>query len=94
MQQVTAENLRRGFVVKTLSRSVIIGTDQPEQALIGYRGQVGFPREPTAHSSDGIFNAALLPRCMRIAEKGAHREFMESVVVGELCTIIEGDRTT
>src|SRR5439155_15792453 len=73
VQQVTAENLCRGFVVKTLSGSVIIGTHQGEQALIGQRGQISFPRQSSAHASDGVFNAALLPRCMRVAEKGAHR---------------------
>src|SRR5438874_5800252 len=73
VKQVTAENLCRGFVVKTLSRSVIIGTHQGEQALIGQRGQISFPRQSSAHASDGVFNAALLPRCMRVAEKGAHR---------------------
>src|SRR5206468_992454 len=44
-----------------------------EQALIGQRGQISFPRQSSAHASDGVFNAALLPRCMRVAEKGAHR---------------------
>src|SRR6266498_3954251 len=73
VQQVTAKNLCRGFVVKTLSRSVIIGTHQGEQALIGQCGQISFPRQSSAHASDGVFNAALLPRCMRVAEKGAHR---------------------
>src|SRR5438128_6423615 len=73
VQQVTAENLCRGFVVKTLSGSVIIGTHQGEQALIGQRGQISFPRQSSAHASDGVFNAALLPRCMRVAETGAHR---------------------
>src|SRR5436309_15256634 len=63
VQQVTAENLCRGFVVKTLSRSVIIGTHQGEQALIGPRGKISFPRQSSAHASDGVFNAALLPRC-------------------------------
>src|SRR5438445_12649082 len=55
VQQVTAENLCRGFVVKTLSRSVIIGTHQGEQALIGQRGQISFPRQSSAHASDGRF---------------------------------------
>src|SRR5213594_1837146 len=73
VQQVTAENLCRGLVVKTLSGSVIIGTDQGEQALIGQCGQISFPRQSSTHASDGVFNAALLPRCMRVAEKGAHR---------------------
>src|ERR1700738_2921615 len=73
VQQVTAENLRRGFVVKTPSRSVIIGTDQREQAMVRESSQVGFSRQPSAHAPDGVFNAAFLPGRMSIAEKGAHR---------------------
>src|ERR1041385_4594244 len=73
VQQVTGKDLRRSFVVKALSRSVIISTNQAEQALMGQGSQIRFPRQSSAHASDGIFNPALLPRGMRVAEKGAHR---------------------
>ena len=89
-----AEDLCRGSIVKTLSWSVIIGTDQAEQALIGQCGQISFPRQSSAHASDGVFNPALLPGGMRVTEKGAHREFVEAVMVSELSAIIEGDSTT
>ena len=35
VQQFMAENLCRSFVVKTLSRRMIIGANQTEQTLIG-----------------------------------------------------------
>ena len=38
VQQITGEDLRRSFVVKTLSRSVIIGSNQRDQALFGKCG--------------------------------------------------------
>ena len=91
MQQFLQENLRRSFKVQALSRSVIIGSNQGQQALFGQCSQVGFSRKPSAHSSDGVFNAAFLPRRMGIAKESAHRESMESVVVSELGAIIEGD---
>src|SRR5919106_2253552 len=38
VQQVTNKNFCRSFVVKTLSGSVVIGTNQGEQALVGQSG--------------------------------------------------------
>ena len=94
MQQIMAENLCWGLVVETLSRSVIIGTNQREQAMVRESRQVGFSRQPASHAADGVFNAAFLPRGMGVAEKGTHREFMKSIVVGELRPVIEGDGST
>ena len=94
VQQIMAENLCWGLVVKTLSRSVIIGTNQREQAMVRESRQVGFSRQPASHAADGVFNAAFLPRRMGITEKGAHREFMKSIVVGEFGPVVEGNGTT
>ena len=91
VQQFFQENLRWSFKVQALSRSVIIGSNQRQQALFWQCSQVRFSRKPSAHSSDGIFNAAFLPRRVGIAEKGAHRQFMQSLVVSELSAVIEGD---
>src|SRR5580765_4881701 len=73
VQQIMAENLCRGLVVETLSRSVIIGTNQGEQAMVRESRQVGFSRQPASHAADGVFNAAFLPWGMGVAEKGTHR---------------------
>ena len=72
VQELVAEHLCRSFVVKALSRSVIIGTDQTEQAVVGQRSQVGLPRQSSAQAADGVFNTTFLPRGMGITEKGAH----------------------
>jgi len=94
VQQVTGKDLSRSFVVKTFSWSVIIATNQPEQALIAERSQISFSRQPSTHATNGILDATLLPGRMGIAEKGPHRQLMESVVVSELGAVIESDRTT
>src|SRR5262245_11661882 len=73
VQQVTDKNLCRSFVLKTLSGSVIIRANERHQASIRECGQISFPRQASTHSADGIFNAAFLPRRMRVAEKGPHR---------------------
>ena len=73
VQQVTGEDLGRGFEVKTLSWGVIIGANHREQAVIGEGSEVGFSRQASTHATDGVLDAALLPRGMSITEKGSHR---------------------
>src|SRR5829696_6928616 len=73
VQQIPDEYLSRGIVVKTLSWSVIIRANQGEQAKIRERGQIGLSRQATAHPTDGVLDATLLPGRMSITEKGPHR---------------------
>ena len=73
VQQIPDEYLSRGIVVKTLSWSVIIRANQREQAKIRERGQIGLSRQATAHPTDGVLDAALLPGRVSITEKGPHR---------------------
>ena len=94
MQQLIIENLGWGSEVKAFSWGMIVGLKEREQASFGNRGKVGFSRQASAHPTDGVFNAALLPRSVGIAEKGSHRQPMEPVVVSELGAVIERDRLT
>jgi hypothetical protein len=55
-------------------------------------GDVGFAREVSAQSSDGVFDAALLPRGARVAEEGLDAELVgDALMAGELGSIVEGD---
>ena len=73
VQQIPDEYLSRGIVVKTLSWSVIIGTEQGQQARIRERGQICLSRQAPTHATDAVLDAALLPGRMSITEKGPHR---------------------
>jgi len=56
--------------------------------------QVGFARHHSPEASDGVFDAALLPRAMGIAEEGFDAEGSgpsQAMMLGELGTIIEAD---
>ena len=69
VQQVTGEDLGRGIEVKTLSWSVIIRANHTEQAVIGECSEVGFSRQASTHATDGVLDAALLPRGMTSQKK-------------------------
>jgi len=56
-------------------------------------GEIGLAGDEAPHAADGVFDAALLPGCMGIAEEGRHAEGVEAVVAGELGAIVEGERS-
>ena len=58
---------------------------------LGRQGsQIGPAGQGSAQAADGVFNPALLPGCVRVAEEGLDAEGME-VMAGELRAIVEGD---
>ena len=82
-----------GFEGKAFSRCVVVALDQGPELVGLDRCQVGLSRQEGAHPSDGVFDAALLPGCVRIAEEGAQAELAtELVVQGELGAVVEGER--
>src|SRR4051812_2747139 len=44
-------------------------------------------------AADGVLDAALLPRGVRVAEEGLHQEALQGKVGGELGAVVEGDGT-
>src|SRR5690606_305672 len=52
-----------------------------------------FSRQGAPHAADGVFDAALLPGGVRIAEEGAELQLLgEPPVLGELGAVVEGER--
>ena len=53
--------------------------------------QVGLSGQEAAHAADGVLDAALLPRRVRVAEVGADAQGVEVVMASELGAVVEGD---
>src|SRR5205085_10067625 len=75
--------------VKAFTGRIVVGGDELTEAA-GWEGcEVGFAGDEAAHSTDGIFDAALLPGGVGIAEEGLDREVMQREVAGELGCFVE-----
>ena len=89
------EYLGWGPVAKDLSWTVVVlvhdGID-----LVGGNGlEICGGGQAATHAADGVFDAALLPGLVRIAEVGEQAElFCEAMMAGEFATIVEGDGGT
>src|SRR3990170_7495386 len=77
VQQLAEEDLSWGLEVQALSGGIVIGSDELVEVLCRDGGEVGFARQGPAHSADGVFDAAFLPGCVRIAEEGFEGEAVE-----------------
>ncbi len=55
--------------------------------IVGDVSEVGLSGQKTSRASDGVFDAAFLPRRMRVAEEGLEVELVQDEVACEL-----GDR--
>src|SRR5215210_4055009 len=91
VQQMVGEGFGWGLPVKAFSRRVVVAGDEVEEALLIELGEVGLSGQEAAHASDGVLDAAFLPRSVRIAEEGLYADGFEVVVAGELGAIVEGD---
>src|SRR6266852_2976036 len=85
------EGLRWGFEVKAFSRGVVVGTDDGVETLVREGCEVSLARDETAHASDGVFDTALLPGRVGIAEEGLDCEPMQVAMAGEFGAVVEGD---
>jgi len=57
-----------------------------------HRSEIGFSGQCTAQPTDGVLDAAFLPRGIAVAEVGLDTEVLgEPVVVCELGAVVEGD---
>ena len=67
-----AEYLSRSLKVQAFTRSMVVGGHQTVELALVQGGQVCFTWQPATQATDGVLNATLLPRGMRIAEVGGH----------------------
>ena len=91
MQHLVEEDLGRGLEVKALSRGGVVGPEELGEALLGEGRQIGFARQRSAEAADGVFDAALLPGCVWVAEVGFEAELVQAVMASELGAVVEGD---
>jgi hypothetical protein len=91
VQHVLAEDFCRGEPVKAFSRSVVVGAQALRQLVRGEVCEIGFARDVAAHAADGIFDAALLPRRVGIAEESLDIVGVELVVARKLGSVVERD---
>ncbi len=91
VQQLVVKNLGGRLIAEAVTRRIIIGLDHVCKAFVRERGQVGFAGQGPAQAADGVFDPALLPGRMRIAEEGLQTEGMEGVMLGEFRAVIEGN---
>jgi hypothetical protein len=56
VQQLLAEDLCRGSVVKAFSRRVIIAGDEGIEVLLTDCGEISFPRQEAAHTANCVLD--------------------------------------
>ena len=79
-------------IPQTLSGGIIDEFGQADKPVRREHGGVGFSRQETAHASDRVFDAAFLPRRMRIAKPCFHAvDIREMIVVAEFGAVVESD---
>ena len=91
VQQLFNEDLSGGVEVKTLSGSIVIDCDEVIELAVVNGGEIGLSGKKSACTSDGVFDAALLPGRMRVAEVGLESKVVEQKVARELCAVVKGD---
>src|SRR5439155_16162031 len=92
VQQLRKESLGGGLEGEALSGCEVIGGSAGIEGIGVDAREVGFTGQGTSHAADGVFDAALLPGAMGIAEEGLHTELgVELMVESELGAIVEGD---
>jgi len=87
------EYLSRRLEVETFSGRVVVATHQYIEILLRDGAKVGLAGECSPHAGDGIFDASLLPRGIRIAEVRLDSSLcLEQLMSGKLCAIVKSDR--
>ena len=77
VQQLLAEDLSGGLEVKALAWRMVVDCDEGIELLVGYCCEIGVARQEAAYSADGVFDAALLPGGMGVAEEGGERRVVQ-----------------
>jgi len=86
------EDLGGGLEVQAFSWCVVVEPGEVSDLRGREGGEIGLSRQSASQSSDGIFDATLLPGGMGIAEEGLEPEVaLQAVMRGELGAVVEGD---
>src|SRR5580658_2781881 len=80
VQQIQ-EDLGRGLEVEAFSGGVVIEAGEVSDLGGGEGFEVGLSGQDAAEATDGVFDAAFLPGCMRIAEESLYSEVLLQRVV-------------
>jgi hypothetical protein len=92
--QQFVEHLCRCFEVKAFSWGVVVDAQEGVETSIREGCEVSLARDEAAHTTDGIFDATLLPGGVGIAEEGLDGEAVKQVMTGELGAIVKGHGLT
>jgi hypothetical protein len=86
------DGLERGFEAEAFSRCEIGGVDDVLDFLVGDAVDVDVARQPAPESAIGVFDAALLPGGIGVAEPCRHvAHVSQQAVLGEDGVVVEGD---
>src|ERR1700749_217735 len=85
------QRTRRGSEGKGFVGGGVVGGDEGAKSAVGERSKIGFTGDESTHSSDRVFDAALLPGRVGIAEEGVDRQAAQGEMASELGAIVEGD---
>src|SRR5262245_65526636 len=80
--QQFVEHLCRCFEVKAFSRGGVVGAQEGVEAALRKGCEVGLARDEAAHTTDGIFDATLLPGGVGIAEESLDGEAVKHTMTG------------
>ena len=90
--ELSSEDLDRSFEAEAFSRRCVEVPDDTVDVLVGAAGETGFTRQVASQATVGVFDAATLPRAMRIAKEGPKPDgVFDPLMAGELATIVMGD---
>ena len=88
--RVFQEYLVGSFEAEAFSRGVVIALEAEGEAMGGQGIEVGASRQLAGQTTKGVFDAALLPRRVRVAEPGLDAEpSAQQIVFTELRSVIE-----
>jgi len=86
-----SEGLVRGEEAEAFAWGMVVAKDASLELMGREGGEIGFTGEVAAEASDGVFDAAFLPRFVGVAEEGGEAEALgELEMLGELGSVIEG----
>ena len=91
MQHLVDKHFRRRRIAQAFARRVIIRVNEAMKPVGGQSSQIGLAGQGPAQAADGMFDPALLPGGVRVAEERLDAESMKVVMAGEFGAIVEGD---
>ena len=88
---VFREYLVGGFEAEAFSGGIVVAFQEAGEAVRGQRIEVGLSGQEAAQATDRVFDAALLPRRMGVAEPSLDaKPSAQEIVLAELGSVVEG----